>query len=211
MKVNGITISSDQELNNAFELFPNGPLRISFSLKELALPIYSNMEQPFPLYPVINPIPSLPMEVVQQTPIIMEQKFLASPMCDFKLERRQKKWERKGERKAEKLEKKAERLEKKAERLEKKVEKRARKFGANVQLPDQISFDLETCLAQLLSLGFEDRSLNERLLKKCKNDIHRVVWKLTKKKAKKERKLYKIEKKIRKLDISGCSPIEVCG
>jgi len=188
-----ITVSSDLELSNAFEIFPNGPLRISFSIKEqLSLPIVqTTIPSLEPLYPMIQ-MPSVPtndpfpMDGVRPTQNI--------PKCGVKKDRRQKKWERK------------------AGKFDRKLEKKAHKHRFSLEVPAQISWDLETCLAQLLSLGFADRVLNERLLKKCKNDVHRVVWELTKIKEKEERKLIKIERKIRKLDCSvGSAPIVVCG
>jgi len=84
-----ITVSSDLELANAFELFPTRPLRITFSLnkEQPALPIVETIAipsvQPFPLYPMIQ-LPSLPMEVVQPSQTVPDLK------CDAKLERRQK-------------------------------------------------------------------------------------------------------------------------
>jgi len=187
-----ITVSSDLELANAFELFPTRPLRITCSLnkEQPVLPIVETIAipsvQPFPLYPMIQ-LPSLPMEGVQPTQTVPDLK------CDAKLERRQKKWERK------------------AGKFDKKLEKRAHKHKSTLQIPAQISWDLETCLVQLFSLGFSDRDLNERLLRKFKHDVHRVVWKLMKIKAKEERKVKKIERKIKKMDLSVASPVVVCG
>ena len=50
--------------------------------------------------------------------------------------------------------------------------------------------DLEGKLGQLAAMGFQNRFLNERKLRKCGGDMNKTVWKLAKKvnKAKKEKR-----------------------
>jgi len=76
----------------------------------------------------------------------------------------------------------------------------------NGPLPVQCHEDanLETKMAELASMGFNDRDINEKLLKKCRGDMDKAVWKLLKKQQKlqfKQQKcLYRMEKNRRKAE-----------
>jgi len=65
-----------------------------------------------------------------------------------------------------------------------------------------------TKINELVEMGFSDRTLDEKILKKCKGDMDRVVWKLLKKQQKlflKQQKFVcKIEKYKRKAEANSC-------
>jgi len=63
------------------------------------------------------------------------------------------------------------------------------------KISSSLSPDLEGCIGQLATMGFEDRELNQKLLKRCKNDMDKVVWKLMKKRFRQEKQQVKQERK----------------
>jgi len=66
----------------------------------------------------------------------------------------------------------------------------------------------ETKINELVAMGFTDRDVNEKILKKCRGDMDRVVWKLLKKQHKLQYKqqkcLYKMEKNRKKVENATC-------
>jgi len=203
-----ITISSDPELANAFQLCSNSILRLAISVNKEPVKEKAIQDQivPQPLYPILEsfvpqanisdgvsaPMDHMPTEIKPQISAPWSEKR----RCKRKNEKQNKKWE-----------KKAQKMEHKLRHFQERILKN----DARVEGINSPSVDMQTCLDQLVSMGFEDRADNERLLRKCGHDVNEVIFKLLKQSKREERKIHKKERRENCHRIPKQCETAVCG